>query len=145
MASAFLSKHHATGFAIRLALSRISRTSKQAARSMISGTQPRQRSSFVDASALLSFCTCKCTRLWGHAGTDVETTYRKVEEIEAAEANDPVLVNARRLVETGAATPDELRRMIEIVQSSIECGNRRASSTETSDCRRSHPTAGALR
>ena len=48
------------------------------------------------------------TRLWGHAGTDVETTYRTMAEIEAAESRDPLLINARRLIECGAATPDEL-------------------------------------
>ncbi len=72
------------------------------------------------------FLHLKCTRLWGHAGTDVETTYRKVEEIEAAEANDPLLVNARRLVETGAATPDELRRMIEVIQARIDVATEKA-------------------
>jgi 2-oxoisovalerate dehydrogenase E1 component len=45
------------------------------------------------------------TRLWGHAGTDVETTYRTLAELKQAEAQDPLLANARRLVETGAASP----------------------------------------
>jgi 2-oxoisovalerate dehydrogenase E1 component len=53
-----------------------------------------------------------CTRLWGHAGSDVETTYRTVEEIEAIEALDPLLRNARRLVESGAATPELLRSIV---------------------------------
>ena len=60
------------------------------------------------------------TRLWGHAGTDVETTYRTVEEIAAQEAKDPLLANARRLIETGAATPGELRTMLAKVQSRID-------------------------
>jgi 2-oxoisovalerate dehydrogenase E1 component len=60
------------------------------------------------------------TRLWGHAGTDVETTYRTVEEIAAQEAKDPLLANARRLIETGAATPEKLRAMIAEVQSRID-------------------------
>ena len=55
-------------------------------------------------------------RLWGHAGTDVETGYRTLEEIEAIEAADPLLLNAKRLIETGAATPDELRAIICDVQ-----------------------------
>src|SRR4029434_9476305 len=32
------------------------------------------------------FLHLSVTRLWGHAGTDVETTYRTVEEIAAEEA-----------------------------------------------------------
>lgn len=58
------------------------------------------------------FLHLRTTRLWGHAGTDVETSYRSLEEIEAAEAADPLLRNARRLIETGAATPAELREMV---------------------------------
>ena len=60
------------------------------------------------------------TRLWGHAGTDVETTYRTIEAISDAESRDPILNNARRLIETGAATPDELRGMVERLRSEID-------------------------
>lgn len=60
------------------------------------------------------------TRLWGHAGTDVETTYRTMQEIEAGEARDPLLRNAQRLIETGAATPDELRAMTARLQDRID-------------------------
>lgn len=66
------------------------------------------------------FLHLRVTRLWGHAGTDVETTYRRIEEIEAAEARDPLLVNARRLIDTGAASPDELRQIISKVQARID-------------------------
>lgn len=66
------------------------------------------------------FLRLHTARLWGHAGTDVETTYRTVDEIAAEEAKDPLLVNAKRLVETGAASPGELRAIIHNVQSQIE-------------------------
>ena len=59
------------------------------------------------------------TRLWGHAGTDVETTYRTLADIETEEAKDPLLVNARRLIETGAASPAELQAIVADVQSRI--------------------------
>lgn len=59
-----------------------------------------------------TFLHLKTTRLWGHAGSDVETTYRTLEEIETIEKRDPLLRNARRLVETGAATPEELRALV---------------------------------
>ncbi|HKX30806.1 MAG TPA: thiamine pyrophosphate-dependent enzyme, partial [Blastocatellia bacterium] len=60
------------------------------------------------------------TRLWGHAGTDVETTYRTLEEIVLAESRDPLLLNARRLIETGAAVPAELRARVEQIQGRID-------------------------
>jgi 2-oxoisovalerate dehydrogenase E1 component len=74
------------------------------------------------------------TRLWGHAGTDVETTYHTLDEIAAAESRDPLLSNARRLIEAGAADPAELRRIIGRLQAQIdelidEAGKRRKLST----------------
>jgi len=50
-------------------------------------------------------------RLWGHAGSDVELAYRSAAEIRESEERDPLLVNARALVEHGAATPAQLREM----------------------------------
>ncbi len=58
------------------------------------------------------FLHLHCVRLWGHAGSDVETTYHSLEEIEAVEKRDPLLVNAKRLIETGAATPAELAALV---------------------------------
>jgi 2-oxoisovalerate dehydrogenase E1 component len=66
------------------------------------------------------FLHLRVTRLWGHAGTDVETTYHTMEEIAAAEAEDPLLLNAQRLIETGAAAPALLRSMIASVQARID-------------------------
>lgn len=60
------------------------------------------------------------TRLWAHAGTDVETSYRSLEEVEAAEARDPLLANARRLVALGAATPAALLGLIHSVQTRVD-------------------------
>ncbi|WP_425412537.1 transketolase C-terminal domain-containing protein [Micromonospora mirobrigensis] len=47
-------------------------------------------------------------RLMGHAGADVESAYRGVEEIAADLAGDPLLATARLLVSAGTATPTEL-------------------------------------
>jgi 2-oxoisovalerate dehydrogenase E1 component len=58
-------------------------------------------------------------RLWGHAGSDIEAAYRTPSEIQAAEDRDPLLRNARRLVETGAATPDALREILERVRARV--------------------------
>jgi 2-oxoisovalerate dehydrogenase E1 component len=54
----------------------------------------------------------KCVRLWGHAGRDVEATYHELAEVEAVEARDPLLRNAKRLIETGAADPATLRAIV---------------------------------
>jgi 2-oxoisovalerate dehydrogenase E1 component len=58
------------------------------------------------------FLHLRCVRLWGHAGTDVETAYRSLEEIEGIEALDPLLQNAGLLIETGAAEPRELQALV---------------------------------
>ncbi|MBI5433163.1 MAG: MFS transporter [Planctomycetes bacterium] len=66
-----------------------------------------------------TFLHLETVRLWGHAGSDVETTYHTHDEIEAVEARDPVLRNAKRLIETGAATPDELRALVADVRARV--------------------------
>ena len=66
------------------------------------------------------FLRIPMVRLWGHAGSDVETTYRTLEEIERMEAQDPLLQNARLLVDTGAASPGELLAILEAAQRRIE-------------------------
>ena len=58
------------------------------------------------------FLHLRTVRLWGHAGSDAEPTYRSIPQIEEVEARDPLVRNARRLVELGAATPDELRDLV---------------------------------
>ena len=59
-----------------------------------------------------AFLHLRTVRLWGHAGSDAEPTYRPISEIEAVEARDPLLRNARRLVEAGAAEPEMLRDLV---------------------------------
>lgn len=66
------------------------------------------------------FVRVPTVRLWGHAGSDVETTYRSVEEIEKVEAQDPLLNNARLLVESGAASPRELLSILESTERQVE-------------------------
>jgi len=58
-------------------------------------------------------------RLWGHAGSDIETAYRTPSEIAAAEAQDPLLSNAQTLIETGAARPEQLRELLESVRTRV--------------------------
>ncbi|PPJ37767.1 MFS transporter [Nocardia nova] len=50
----------------------------------------------------------RTVRLLGHAGSDVESAYRRPEDIEADRRRDPVAATARLLVEIGAATAAEV-------------------------------------
>ncbi len=59
-----------------------------------------------------AFLHLRTVRLWGHAGSDAEHTYRSTSEIAAVEARDPLVRNARYLVRTGAATPDDLSDLV---------------------------------
>jgi 2-oxoisovalerate dehydrogenase E1 component len=45
-------------------------------------------------------------RLYGHAGADVPTTYLSREEVEAEEANDPLLHSVRLMAQAGALARD---------------------------------------
>jgi 2-oxoisovalerate dehydrogenase E1 component len=55
------------------------------------------------------FLHLRTVRLYGHAGADVPTTYLSREEVEADEANDPLLHSARLLDGAGALSRDEAR------------------------------------
>ena len=47
------------------------------------------------------FLHMKCLRLLGHAGIDIETSYRTIEQIQATEANDPLLHSAELVINNG--------------------------------------------
>ncbi len=49
-----------------------------------------------------------CVRLLGHAGSDAEIAYRSREQIETAEARDPLLHTARLLIDLGVLRPDQI-------------------------------------
>jgi 2-oxoisovalerate dehydrogenase E1 component len=66
-----------------------------------------------------AFLHLRVVRLLGHAGSDVEQTYRPLPEIEADEAADPVLATARLLVESGARTAAEVRAHYEAVRARV--------------------------
>ncbi|MCG5214192.1 thiamine pyrophosphate-dependent enzyme [Streptosporangium soli] len=50
----------------------------------------------------------KTVRLMGHAGSDVESSYRTKREIDAGLARDPLVATAALLVRTGLRTADEV-------------------------------------
>ncbi|GAA4226214.1 thiamine pyrophosphate-dependent enzyme [Actinomadura meridiana] len=55
-----------------------------------------------------AFLHLRTVRLMGHAGSDVESSYRTPAELATDLDRDPLLQTARMLVTTGAATPAEI-------------------------------------
>ncbi len=53
------------------------------------------------------FLHLRTVRLYGHAGADVPTTYLSRDEVEADEANDPLLHSARLLDAAGALSAED--------------------------------------
>ncbi len=54
-----------------------------------------------------AFLHIRTIRLYGHAGADMPTTYLPREEVEAEEAQDPLLHAVRLLDQAGVLTPDQ--------------------------------------
>jgi 2-oxoisovalerate dehydrogenase E1 component len=57
------------------------------------------------------FLHLRTVRLMGHAGSDVESSYRDRTEIETEADQDPLLHTARRLIEAGAISRDDIEKL----------------------------------
>jgi 2-oxoisovalerate dehydrogenase E1 component len=66
---------------------------------------------FVRRTRLPVFFHVSTVRLLGHAGSDVEFSYRSLDQIESAERNDPLLHSARIAIEEGLASGEEIVAM----------------------------------
>ena len=73
-----------------------------------------------------TFLHLECVRLMGHAGTDTETEYRSVADLEANEARDPLLRSARTALESGALAPAELLERYEAMRRRVQEASKRA-------------------
>lgn len=73
----------------------------------------REVAQYVRKQRKPAFLHMECVRLFGHAGSDVETAYLEREEIEAAEANDPLLYSARLLIEGAWLRADQVLDLYE--------------------------------
>ncbi|MDZ4307779.1 dehydrogenase E1 component subunit alpha/beta [Allopontixanthobacter sp.] len=67
----------------------------------------REAAEFVRTRRKPAFLHIRTVRLYGHAGADVPTTYLSKAEVEADEANDPLLHCVRLLDNAGALTPED--------------------------------------
>ncbi|MVU77956.1 MFS transporter [Nocardia sp. ET3-3] len=63
---------------------------------------------YVRAHRKPAFLRLRTVRLLGHAGSDVESAYRRPAEIAADLRRDPVTATARLLIATGVRTPAEV-------------------------------------
>ena len=66
-----------------------------------------------------AFLHLRTVRLMGHAGSDVESSYRRPAEIAADLARDPLLGTAQLLVDAGVAGPAEVLDRYEAVRSEV--------------------------
>ncbi len=58
-----------------------------------------------------SFIRFKTVRLMGHAGSDIESVYRNLKELEASERQDPILRSAKTIIGNGFLTHDEVLKI----------------------------------
>jgi len=89
-----------------------------------------------DAAAAVAYCRehrrptflhLKVIRMLGHAGSDPELNYHTMEEIEAVERLDPLLTSARRVIELGLMSAQEVldryesirRRVAEVAEIAV--------------------------
>ncbi len=66
------------------------------------------------------FLHMRCVRLLGHAGADAQHAYLSEHEIAEAEAHDPLLYTAARLLEYGVMSPDDILTMYEAVERNVQ-------------------------
>lgn len=74
---------------------------------------------FVRQTRKPAFLHLQTVRLLGHAGTDPETEYHTLQQIEADEARDPLLATARIMLEAGFMSGDEILDMYEGIRRRI--------------------------
>ncbi|WP_170401441.1 dehydrogenase E1 component subunit alpha/beta [Ruegeria arenilitoris] len=73
----------------------------------------QQAAEYVRTRRKPAFLHLKTVRLYGHAGADVPTTYLSRAEVEADEANDPLLHSVRLLDQAGALSPEQALNIYE--------------------------------
>lgn len=66
---------------------------------------------FVREHRRPAFLHLRTVRLMGHAGSDVESNYLTLEQIEANERRDPLLAFAELLLATGALSPQQAQAL----------------------------------
>ncbi|MCB9882166.1 MAG: MFS transporter [Planctomycetes bacterium] len=73
-----------------------------------------------------TFLHLDVVRLLGHAGSDIESTYRQAHEIEESEARDPLIAHALFLLREGLIERDEMLAMYERLDDRVRATSREA-------------------
>ncbi len=82
-------------------------------------TTSRRAADWVRRHRRPAFLHLRTVRLMAHAGTDVESAYRRAEQIAADLRRDPLLGTARLLVGAGVLTPAEVLDRYEATRSRV--------------------------
>ncbi len=80
----------------------------------------RQAADYVRRRRKPAFLHLSMVRLYGHAGADLASSYLPRAEVEAQEANDPLLHMVRQLDEAGALSPVEALRIYTQTEARVE-------------------------
>lgn len=67
-----------------------------------------------------AFLHMKTVRLMGHAGSDMENSYRSFQQIEEVEFQDPLLHSARIILENGFATNQQILDIYEKIRDQVK-------------------------
>jgi len=86
----------------------------------------REAAEYVRRERRPAFLHLPMVRLLGHAGSDVETGYRSLGDIERDEAADPLLRSAATALDTGLLSRDELIRRYEAARERVQAAAARA-------------------
>ncbi|WP_435104611.1 thiamine pyrophosphate-dependent enzyme [Arhodomonas sp. AD133] len=86
----------------------------------------REAAEYVRRTRMPAFLHLHVVRLLGHAGSDVEATYRPAAAIEADESRDPLLRSAALAMATGALTPEAVLERYEAARARVADAARRA-------------------
>ncbi|HET8933223.1 MAG TPA: thiamine pyrophosphate-dependent enzyme [Polyangiales bacterium] len=78
-----------------------------------------EAASYVRETRRPAFLRLEMVRLMGHAGSDLETAYRRPEEIERDLQRDPLVQSARILVEAGLLTKEQVLERYEHKRSEV--------------------------
>ena len=65
------------------------------------------------------FLHMKTVRLYGHAGNDMQLSYRSKDEVRAEEERDPLLASAALLIEEGVMTAAEVRAEYDLIEAAL--------------------------
>jgi 2-oxoisovalerate dehydrogenase E1 component len=76
-----------------------------------------------------TFLHLRLKRLLGHAGTDIETDYLPLAEVEATEACDPLLISAETALDSGLLTVTAIRDLYESIREEVRAAAALAAAT----------------